>query len=778
MNNRSVRTRKSSWIRGFALLAALSLLIACFFVACSGGGIQDLNKKNYPPSKPVNLSPENGAVNIGEGPRLEWEPCEDPENDPLTYILLYSTDTINNSKVQTLVATETFALLPDLSLGTWWWRVLVVDAGNNMMRGDRWSFTVGSDNLPKTDSPHFDTDLIVVDLARDGVTLSWPAFYDEENPVSEIVYDLRVDDPLNLSSERKTDLPALVSQEARYLEVATSTEATTIRLTGLSALTRFDGSLVARSASNTQTAVGFFSFTTGNTLPSTPVYLFPENRAAHLPATPTFRWNLCEDKDGDTLTYDIYIGEDQQTAQRFTRGASEGSYTPQEPLEMGREYLWRIVVKDGKGGNRVGEWWSFTVGNATPISLEPIKPQDGETNVPTRTSLEWSCADPDGDTLTYTLRFGTAPNKMAVIGKGLKNTVYSFQNPLAYNQKYYWQVLADDGQGVTNRATLTGVVWEFTTQATPNFPPDKPTLQTPGNGATNVSNAPQLTWTCKDDNPEDVLVYTVYTGKSEATLTARGTTTRMSFNLSGLEYQQKYYWKVVADDGRPSSERKTAVSDTWSFTTQATPNFPPDKPTLNTPGNGATNVSNAPQLTWTCKDDNPEDILVYTVYTGKSEATLTSRGTTSQMSFNLSGLEYQQKYYWKVVADDGRPSSERKTAVSDTWSFTTQATPNSPPQAPHTPKPTDGATNVSRSPKLEWQCTDPDNDVLEFAISWGSTNTALTNSATTANRFYSLSDLATGTTYYWRVKADDKKGQAERSQAESPIWNFKTTETK
>jgi len=28
------------------------------------------------------------------------------------------------------------------------------------------------------------------------------------------------------------------------------------------------------------------------------------------------------------------------------------------------------------------------------------------------------------------------------------------------------------------------------------------------------------------------------------------------------------------------------------------------------------------------------------------------------------------------------------------------------------------------------------------------------------------------------VKADDKKGQAERSQAESPIWNFKTTETK
>jgi hypothetical protein len=235
---------------------------------------------------------------------------------------------------------------------------------------------------------------------------------------------------------------------------------------------------------------------------------------------------------------------------------------------------------------------------------------------------------------------------------------------------------------------------------------------------------------------------------------------------------------VVADDGRPSSERKTAVSDTWSFTTQATPNFPPDKPTLNTPGNGATNVSNAPQLTWTCKDDNPEDILVYTVYTGKSEATLTSRGTTSQMSFNLSGLEYQQKYYWKVVADDGRPSSERKTAVSDTWSFTTQATPNSPPQAPHTPKPTDGATNVSRSPKLEWQCTDPDNDVLEFAISWGSTNTALTNSATTANRFYSLSDLATGTTYYWRVKADDKKGQAERSQAESPIWNFKTTETK
>lgn len=672
MNDRSSGIRKCARIRLSSILGVLCVTLAVFFAACAGG-IEGIGKINLSPSKPLNKSPVNGAVSIGEQPILEWDPSEDPENDPLTYIILYSTDTINNSKVQTIMATETRAELAQLSAGTWWWRVLVVDAGNNIVRGDRWSFTVGSGNIPKTDTPDFDSDLIVVDIADDGVMLSWPAFYDEENPAMEVVYDLRVDDPSNLSSERASGWVEILSQDSRYLEVASTTAETSIRLEGLSPLTRFDGSLVARSASNTQTAVGFFSFRTGNLLPSTPTYIYPENQAVHIPATPTFRWDLCEDEDGDALTYDIYIGEDRLTAQRFTRAATEGIYIPEEPFENGKSYTWRIVAKDTKGGNRIGEWWTFSVGNATPSSLEPVRPLNHATNVSTRTSLEWACEDKEENALTYTLRFGVTPGHLAVVAEDLETSAYQFQNPLAYNQKYYWQVQADDGQAGANRAVHTGDVWEFTTEATPNYAPDKPVLKTPANKATNIPIDTQLTWTCQDENPEDVLVYSVYTGKTIGGLTVVGTTTETKFDLSGLEYQRKYYWKVAADDGRPSSERKEAVSSTWSFTTQATPNFAPE--------------------------------------------------------------------------------------------------------TPHDPKPADGATGVALTPNLEWQCDDPNGDALEFTISWGSTNTALTHTATTISLNYPLTGLATGTSYYWRVRADDQKESSERLSAESPIWTFKTIET-
>ncbi|HQC37136.1 MAG TPA: hypothetical protein PLF98_02400, partial [Thermotogota bacterium] len=68
-------------------------------------------------------------------------------------------------------------------------------------------------------------------------------------------------------------------------------------------------------------------------------------------------------------------------------------------------------------------------------------------------------------------------------------------------------------------------------------------------------------------------------------------------------------------------------------------------------------------------------------------------------------------------------------------------------------------------------------DALEFTISWGSTNTALTHTATTISLNYPLTGLATGTSYYWRVRADDQKESSERLSAESPIWTFKTIET-
>ncbi|MDD8041104.1 MAG: hypothetical protein PHT42_05430, partial [Thermotogota bacterium] len=95
MNDRSSGIRKCARIRLSSILGVLCVTLAVFFAACAGG-IEGIGKINLSPSKPLNKSPVNGAVSIGEQPILEWDPSEDPENDTLTYIILYSTDTINN----------------------------------------------------------------------------------------------------------------------------------------------------------------------------------------------------------------------------------------------------------------------------------------------------------------------------------------------------------------------------------------------------------------------------------------------------------------------------------------------------------------------------------------------------------------------------------------------------------------------------------------------------------------------------------------------------------
>jgi hypothetical protein len=648
-----------------------TIVLFCFLSACGGGG--GVTTNNLAPSKPANLLPANGTVDLGTTPILEWEASEDPENDMLTYIVLYSTDTINRSTAKTVIATQTTVELEDLTPGTWWWRVIVVDRGNNMVRGDRWSFTVGSSNLPTTDILNFDPDMIVVDISENGVSLSWPEYYDQENPGSPVVYDLRLDDPTSLSSARVHSIDSLLSLESRYLEVASTTSETSVMLNGLNGGTRFDGSLVARSASNTQTPISYFSFYTGNSLPSTPVYLFPDNGWVHVSPSASLSWYPSEDEDGDPVDYEIYLGSDRDTAQRYSREATPLSYTPVQNLINGEIYTWRVVAKDDRGGNRTGEWWQFSVGNATPTSLTAVSPTHRATNVSINTTLGWDCEDLESDTLSFALWFGTTSSGLSLIDDTITSPEYEFEDALLYAKKYYWKITVNDGQNTSKRAIAESAVWEFTTEATPNYAPEKPTLTAPLNNAVDVSTSPVLSWNCKDDNPEDTLTYSIYTGSTADNLTLKKKTTVSSYKLTGLSYVTKYYWKVVADDGRESTERSTSASDVWCFTTQATPNFAPGKPFNPNPADNATDVALSPVLSWECTDAN-QDVLEFVVAWGTDSGSLTQTATTTSFTYNLTGLSTGTIYYWKVTADDKKGHSERLITEGDVWQFETKET--------------------------------------------------------------------------------------------------------
>lgn len=663
---------KNSFLHLF-FVCLLSFVLIFSFSACGGGGGGAV-VVNRPPTKPINLLPENGALDQGVGPVLSWQASVDPEGDSLLYVILYSTDIINRGTVKSIQSTGTSLTLQDLTEGTWWWRVVTVDNGNNIERGERWSFTVGDAMPPITEAENFDSDLIVSDITEDGAILTWPEYHDQENPGATVWYDLRVDDPLTLSAERSLFGDTDILMNSRYLEVATTTTQASITLKSLKPDTRFEGTLVARSENNAQTSVGLFVFNTGNLKPSTPTYLSPANEATHVSRTATLTWNASTDADDDEVIYDIYIGKDRSSAQRITRSATVVTWLPSTPFENGQSYSWKVVAKDQRGGYREGDWWTFSVGNATPTDLKPVLPPDKATGVPANTRLEWECEDQDNDVLSYSLWFGIDKTKLTLLSTSLENPQYTFTSNLNQNRKYYWQVEANDKQSVSTRAVLKSAIWEFTTEATPNYPPRQPTLLTPTNNATGIVINPKLTWSCTDDNPADILTYSVYTGKAATGLTKIATTKLTNYSLSGLLYQTTYFWKIVADDGQKTDPRSTTESAVWSFTTIATPNLAPGIPYEPVPANNATGVALSATLSWKCEDIN-KDTLEFSIYMGTAEATLTKIATTTSFSYKPTTMSTGTTYFWKIIADDKKSTSERLTTEGPIWKFGTVTTP-------------------------------------------------------------------------------------------------------
>ncbi len=96
-------------------------------------------------------------------------------------------------------------------------------------------------------------------------------------------------------------------------------------------------------------------------------------------------------------------------------------------------------------------------------------------------------------------------------------------------------------------------------------------------------------------------------------------------------------------------------------------NNPPNTPTDPYPTDNAVDVSVDVILSWRCVDPDG-DSLMYDIYfgTGSGNLQLIEENYSSN-SYHISRLEYNKKYYWKIVASDAKGAIKE----SPVWSFTT-----------------------------------------------------------------------------------------------------------
>ena len=94
-----------------------------------------------------------------------------------------------------------------------------------------------------------------------------------------------------------------------------------------------------------------------NHLPFSPLLVAPTLNLVVTTNTVTLQWTADDVDTTDTLTFDVYFETgDTPTAQVAT---NQTDTTLSVDLVSGQTYSWKVVVKDGQGGQTIGQVWNF-----------------------------------------------------------------------------------------------------------------------------------------------------------------------------------------------------------------------------------------------------------------------------------------------------------------------------------------------------------------------------------------------------------------------------------
>ncbi|NEW80445.1 MAG: hypothetical protein GZ086_13700, partial [Gelidibacter sp.] len=95
-----------------------------------------------------------------------------------------------------------------------------------------------------------------------------------------------------------------------------------------------------------------------NHLPFSPVLVSPVLNSVQTTATVNLQWTASDVDTSDSLTYDVFFGTANLPTAIVSANQSPSSLN--RTVSAATKYYWKVVVKDGKGGQTIGQVWSFT----------------------------------------------------------------------------------------------------------------------------------------------------------------------------------------------------------------------------------------------------------------------------------------------------------------------------------------------------------------------------------------------------------------------------------
>ena len=507
---------------------------------------------------------------------------------------------------------------------------------------------------------------------------------------------------------------------------------------------------VAAITSGGTTFSSTWQFTTGQTTQTLdgPTLVFPANNATNIQTTNTFSWNSFT----GASSYKLQISTTSNfTSNQIDITTSSTSYQA-SGLYYSTGYYWRVGAVT-TSGTVYSSSWQFTTGspgsgngNPGPILTEPT---NGSTNIATNGTFTWQSIV--GST-SYRIQISTSSyfgyNQVDVSGLASPNYTVS---GLYLLTPYYWRVNATSSSGTTDWSAT----YSFTTSSTNPPPgPTAPILATPVNGTTNISLTPTLVWNTSQGATSYNLQVSTSNQFSSFVVNTTGLDTT-SYNLTGLGEATTYYWRVSATNSNGTS----GWSSVWDFITTSSI---PAVPVLVLPTNGSTTELNNPTLTWNSVQGATIYNLQLALDNQFTNLVINQSGLTDT-TYNVSGLTNGTQYYWRVNAGNTSGTS----TWSDSWTFTTTIPI---PPIPTLSQPTNNSLNTTSDLTFSWiQSQGAVSYDLQIANNEQFTNLVL-NQTGIATVSQSVTNLAKGVKYYWRVRAINSSGTSNWSN----IWNLTT----
>lgn len=448
----------------------------------------------------------------------------------------------------------------------------------------------------------------------------------------------------------------------------------------------------------------------------------PANGATSVAVNPLIDWSAL----AGISSYEMCLDDDAQfgSAQCFSIG-SGSSQQSVSGLAYGETYYWKVRAIHSSDTSAWSPVWSFTT--SFQLTTGPVlnSPADLSTNLPTSITLDWGSV---AGALTY--QWQVAENNQFVNAIfGTTSSLTAPVNGLQNSTIYFWRVRANNGAGFSPWSTA----FTFSTIAGSFNTP--PVLMSPSDLSTGLPLSVNFSW----GSVSGALSYefaldssNIFSNPFTSTITAAG------LNVSSLDYSTQYYWRVRAYDGSNFSP----WSVVYTFSTMSNPFS--NAPFLLSPADLSANLPVSLNLVWNTYPG--ATIFEYQYDTDPFFAGSTAIATANNTE-NISALQYNTTYYWRVRAGDGNVFS----SWSQTRSFSTEANPLF--VSPQLFFPADLATGINVNLSFQWASV-PSAVSYQIEYDLDGTFSAPTLGSSATNSF-SVNGLNYDTTYYWRVRAFD-----------------------